>query len=85
MFTGVAGTTLNSANSKKIKMRLHKARGPPELGKVTPGSATQGLWLEDGKVGSQVIGVDRSPLTGRGTVGKLGEEEDEPATERRRK
>ena len=34
-------------------------------------------------MGSQVNGVDRSRLPGRGTVGKL-EEEEEPATERRR-
>ena len=36
---------------------------------------------------SQVVGQDRSRLLGRGTVEKLGEEEDgeeEPATERRR-
>ena len=32
---------------------------------------TTGLWLEDRKVGSQVIGEDRSRLSGRGTVGEV--------------
>ena len=43
--------------------------------------------MGDRKVGFQVVGEDRSRLLGRGTVGKLGEEEDEekePATERRK-
>ena len=35
-------------------------------------------------MGSQVVDEDHSRLPGRGTVGKLGEEEKEPATERRR-
>ena len=51
------------------------------------GSATQSLWLRNGKGGSQVSGIDRNRLTGRGTVWELEEEEDkegEPATERRR-
>ena len=55
--------------------------------KVASGSVTQGLWLGDRKVGSQVIGQDRSRYPGRRTIGKLGEkdEKEEPATERRRK
>ena len=68
-------------------MRLFRARSSAELGKVASGSATQGLWLRDRKVGSQVIGEDRSRFPGRGAVGKLEEEKDEekePATERRR-
>ena len=54
---------------------------------VASGSATQGLWLGDRKVGSQVIDEDGSRLLQRGTVEKLENEEDEeeePATERRR-
>ena len=58
-----------------------------KLGKVISGSVTQGLCLGNRKVGSQVIGEDRSRFSGRRTVGKLGKEEDqegEPATGRRR-
>ena len=51
------------------------------LGKKASGSATQGLWREDRKVGSQVIGEDRSRLPGREQLEKLGKEEAEPATE----
>ena len=49
-------------------MRLLRERGLAELREVASGSATQGLWLRNGKVGSQVGGVDRSRLPGRGTV-----------------
>ena len=35
-------------------------------------------------MGSQISGIDRSRFPGRRTVGKLEEEEDEPAIERRR-
>ena len=49
-------------------MRLFRARDLAELGKVASGSAEQGLWLGDRKMGSQVIGEDRSRLPGRGTV-----------------
>ena len=59
------------------QVRLLRARGLAELEKVASGSATQGLWLRDRKVGSQVIGEDWSRFPGRGTVGKLREEEDE--------
>ena len=52
-------------------MRFLRARGSAELGKVASGSATQGLWLRNGKVGSQVSGVDRSRFLGRGTVGEV--------------
>ena len=58
-------------------MRLHRARGSAELREVASGSATQSLWLRNGKVGSQVTGIDRSRFPGRRTVGKLGEEEEE--------
>ena len=65
-------------------MRLHRARGSAELSEVASGSTTHGLWLRNGKVGSQVSGIDRSRFHGRRTVGKLGVEEHELAIERRR-
>ena len=40
------------------EMRLLKARGSADLGKVASTSATQGLWLRNRKVGSQVVGED---------------------------
>ena len=49
-------------------MRFLRARSLAELGKVASGSATQGLWLKDSKVGSRVIDEDRSRLPGRETV-----------------
>ena len=52
-------------------MRLLRARGSAELGKVVSGSASQGLWPGDRKVGSQLIGEHRSRLPGRGTVGEV--------------
>ena len=39
-----------------------------ELREVVSGSATQGLWLRNGKVGSQVSGIDQSLFPGRRTV-----------------
>ena len=51
----------NSAEEKgeqKGRVRLHRARGSAELRGVASDSATQGLWLRNGKVGSQVIGID---------------------------
>ena len=58
-----------SGNKRRIKFL--SACGSAELGKVASGSATQGLWLGDRKVGSQVVGIDRSRLPGRGTVGEV--------------
>ena len=55
-------------------MRLFRARGSVELGKVASGSATQGLWLRDRKVESQVIGEDRGRFPGRRTVGEVRRE-----------
>ena len=52
----------------KGRVRLHRARGSAELRKAASGSATQGLWLRNRKVGSQVSGIDRSRFPGRGTV-----------------
>ena len=53
-------------------MGLHRIRGSVELGKVASCSAMQGLCLGDRKVGFQVISDDRSRLSGKGIVGKLG-------------
>ena len=47
----------------KGRVRLLKARGLVEHGKIAFGSAAQGLWLKDRKVG-----VYRIRLPGRGTV-----------------
>ena len=52
-------------------MKLFRAGGSAELGKVASDSATQGLWLGDRKVGSQVIGEDRSRPPRKGTVGEV--------------
>ena len=71
-----------SKRRAKGRVRLHRARGSADLREVASGSATQSLWLRNGKVGSQVSGIDRSRF-----LWKLGEEEDEeggPAIERRR-
>ena len=38
---------------------------------VTSGSAMQSVWLRNGKVKSQVNGIDRSRFAGRSTVGKV--------------
>ena len=55
-------------------MRLLRACGPAELREVASGSATQSHWLRNGKVGSQVGGVDRPRLAGRRTVGEVKRE-----------
>ena len=55
-----------------------------EFGKVASASATQGLWLGNIKVGTQVIGEDPRRLPGEEQLRKLGEEEEELATEQRR-
>ena len=50
------------------RMTLFQAHGMVELREVASGSATQGLWLINGKVGSQVSSIDRSRFPGRRTV-----------------
>ena len=65
-------------------MRLHRAHHSAELREVASGSATQGLQLRNGKVESQVSGIDRSRFPGEEQLEKLGDEEGEPAIERRR-
>ena len=52
-------------------MKPLRARGSAELEQVASGSATQGLWLRNGKVGSQVSGIDRREYT------DLGEREEQ--------
>ena len=52
----------------KRRVRLHRARGSAELKEVASGSATQGFWLINEKVGSQVSGIDRSRFPGRRAV-----------------
>ena len=53
------------------QVRLLMARGSAELREVASGSATQSLWLRNGKVRSQVSGIDRSRFPGRRTVRKV--------------
>ena len=60
-----------SERRAKGRVRLHRARGSAELREVASGSATQGLWLRNGKVGSQVSGINRSRFPGRRTVGEV--------------
>ena len=52
-------------------MRLHRARGSTELREVASASHTQDLWLRNGKVRSQVSGIDRSRFPGRRTVWEI--------------
>ena len=60
-----------SERRAKRRVRLHGARSSAEVGKVPSGSATQGLWLRNGEVRSQVGGIDRSRFPGRRTVGEV--------------
>ena len=48
-------------------MRLLQARATAALREVASGSATEGLWLRNGKVRSQVSGIDRSRFPERRT------------------
>ena len=58
-------------------MRLFRAHGSVELGQVASGSATQGLWLGNRKVGSQVIGKDEADSLEEERLGNLGGKKDE--------
>ena len=55
----------------KGRVRLHRIRGSAKLREVASGSATQGFLLRNGKVRSQVGGVDRSRFPERRTVGEI--------------
>ena len=73
----VCGSRNNCSGGEGIakrQMKLLRARGTVELGKVSSGSATHGLWLGDRKVEYQVVGKDRSRLLRRGTVMKVRKE-----------
>ena len=76
----------NSAEEKG-RVRLLRARGSAKLRKVASGSATQGLWLRNRKVGSQVSGEDQSQFPGRRTVGEVrgGERRGRRASNRTKK
>ena len=60
---------IESERRAKGRVRLHRTLGSAELREVASGSATQSLWLRNGKVRSQVSGIDRNRFPGR-TVGK---------------
>ena len=53
------------------RVRFRRKHGSAELGDVACGSATQGLWLRDRKVRSQVVGENRSRFPGKRTVGEV--------------
>ena len=73
-----------SERRAKGRVRLHRARGSAELREAASGSAAQGLWLRNGKVGSQVSGIDRSRFPGRRTV-RRGERRGRRASDRAKK
>ena len=52
-------------------MRFLGARASALLRKVAAGSTTQGLWLRNRKVGSQLSGEDRSRFPGRRIVREI--------------
>ena len=58
----------------KGRVRLLRARVSVELREVASGYATQGLWLRNGNVRSQVSGIERSRFPGRRAVGEIGRE-----------
>ena len=60
-----------SERRAKGRVRLHRARGSAELRMVASGSATQSLWLRNGKEGSQESGIDQSRFSGRRAVGEV--------------
>ena len=68
---GKVGGSRKKFSGGKGRAKFLRTRGSAELGEVTSGCATQGFWLRDGKMGSQVIGVDQRPLPGRGIVGEI--------------
>ena len=72
---GKVGGSRKKFSGREIRakglVRLFRARGSAELREVASGSATQGLGLRNGKVASQVRGVDQSRFPGRRTVGEI--------------
>ena len=63
-----------SERKAKGRMRLLRACGSAKLREVASGSAMQSLWLRNGKVGSQVSGIDQSQFPGRRTAGEIRRE-----------
>ena len=65
-----------SVREKRAKERVTvlKVRGSAELREVASGSATPGLWLRNGRVGSQVSGIDRTRFPRRRTVREVRRE-----------
>ena len=62
----------NSAGKKsRRRVRLLRARSSAKLREVTSGSATQGLWLRNRKMGSQISTRDQSGLPGKRTVREI--------------
>ena len=55
----------------KGRVRILRARGSAELRMIASGSATQGLWLRNGKMRSQVSGIDESRFSGKRTARKV--------------
>ena len=60
-----------SERRAKGRVRLHRARGSAEHREVASGSATQSLWLRNGKVRTQVSSINRSRFPERRTVGEV--------------
>ena len=55
-----------------------------KLREIASGSATQGLWLGNRKVGSRLISEHRIRLPGKGIVGEARRGGKVPATERKK-
>ena len=65
-------------------MRLLRAHDSVEPGQVAYGSATQGLWLSTKEWDLRWSALTEAKYLGEEQLGKLGEWEEEPATERMR-
>ena len=71
-----AGERLRAATRSSVveKGEQKEERDSTELREVASGSVTPCLWLRNGKVRSQVIGIDQNQFPGRGTVGEIRRE-----------
>ena len=67
----VGGSRKKFSGRAEGRVRLLRERGSAKLREVASSSATQGLWLRNGKVGSQISGIDRSRFPGRRTVREI--------------
>ena len=61
-FEATIKNSMEEKGKAKKGMRFLKARSPSVFRQVASGSATQGLWLGNGKEGSQAVGEDRCQL-----------------------